>query len=247
MALIHKIILLALCSVVYANGATAQDTTKSPEPIAPLFDTSTNSVQIKTDSTTIIPATAKGSNKKDSAQAKPKHDPRKATFRSAIIPGWGQAYNRQYWKIPVVYGALAIPASLYIYNNNYYKMTRFAYQAVYAATVQTPIDNSLLLKINPKVLDQNTGQPLELGTYQNYRNSFKRDKDYSLLWFFIVWGLNVADATVFGHLKDFDVSDELGMHMEVQPIFIPEVKSSGLGLVFNLQKPVHKLLPVPTQ
>ena len=60
-----------------------------------------------------------------------KHDPRIATRRSAIIPGWGQAYNREYWKIPLVYGILAIPVGLFIYNNDYYNKTKFAYEARY--------------------------------------------------------------------------------------------------------------------
>ncbi len=147
MALIQKKILLVVCTVVCLNIALAQDTTKSTQPLAPLFNTSTNSVQIKTDSTkTIIQAKDK-TNDRNTAQPNTKHDPRKATFRSPLCPGWGQAYNHEYWKIPVVYGALSIPVSLYIYNNNYYKMTKFAYQAVYAATLQTPIDNSLVLRI----------------------------------------------------------------------------------------------------
>jgi len=241
MTSIYRFLLSLLNILVCANMLCAQDTANYAKPVVPLFKDS-NSVLIKTDSTKVIPL-----QKKDSTRVKPAHDPRKATLRSAIIPGWGQAYNREYWKMPIVYGALAIPVSLYIYNNNFYKKTKFAYQAVYAATLQTPIDQSLLLKIDPKVLDQNTRQPLNLATYQNYRNQFKRDKDYSLLWIFIVWGLNVADATVFGHLKDFDVSDNLSMQMKVQPSFVPELKSPGIGLVFNIKQPVPKLLPVPQQ
>ncbi len=243
MTLIRKIFLLVICFVVCANSASAQqDTVHNAEPVKPLFDSS-NEVLIKTDSTNVIPATKPKLSKQDSLKLI--HDPRKATFRSAVIPGWGQAYNREYWKIPIVYGALAIPVSLYIYNNNYYKKTKFAYSAVYAATLETPLNPIPLLSIDPKVMDQNTGQPLNLATYESYRNTFKRDKDYSLLWFFIVWGLNVADATVFGHLKNFDVSDNLGMQMRVQPSFTPETKSTGIGLVFNIQKPVRILLPVP--
>src|SRR4051794_39073549 len=242
MSLLNKILLLVVCAVLCANSALAQDTTKSSKQVAPLFNSPTNSIQIKTDSTNIVPTKGKSAVKPDSA-TKRIHDPHKATLRSAIIPGWGQAYNHEYWKIPIVYGALAIPAALYIYNNNYYKMTKFGYNAVYAATLQTPIDNSQLLRIDPRVMDKNL-QPLDINSYQQYRNSFKRNKDFSLLWFFIVWGLNVADATVFGHLKDFDVSDNLSMQMQVQPTYIPETKRSNIGLVFNLQKPVRKLLPV---
>ncbi|MFN9588755.1 MAG: DUF5683 domain-containing protein, partial [Bacteroidota bacterium] len=60
-----------------------------------------------------------------------KHDPRIATRRSAILPGWGQAYNKQYWKIPLAYGIIAIPVGTYIFNNNTYKKLKFAYEARY--------------------------------------------------------------------------------------------------------------------
>ncbi|MDE3143576.1 MAG: hypothetical protein KGL19_05445, partial [Bacteroidota bacterium] len=80
------------------------------------------------DSSKIIPA-------KKTTAVKQKHIPRIATRRSALIPGWGQAYNREYWKIPIIYGALAIPAYTFVDNNNFYKMCKFAYDAVYAATI----------------------------------------------------------------------------------------------------------------
>src|SRR4051812_44578078 len=69
-------------------------------------------------SASIVDTTIKGTTKKITRDSTPvikdtikkkKHDPAKATRRSAIIPGWGQAYNHEYWKIPLVYGALAIP------------------------------------------------------------------------------------------------------------------------------------------
>ena len=52
--------------------------------------------------------------KKDSTFVIRKHIPSTATKRSALIPGWGQAYNKQYWKIPLVYGIIAIPTATYI-------------------------------------------------------------------------------------------------------------------------------------
>src|SRR5207249_5829000 len=55
--------------------------------------------------------------------------PRKATIRSAIIPGWGQAYNKKYWKIPLVYGALGTTAVIFFYNITTYRDLRFAFIA----------------------------------------------------------------------------------------------------------------------
>jgi len=57
---------------------------------------------------------------KDSAvsekSVKKKFNPKVATFRSAILPGWGQFYNKKYWKIPIVYGALGTTAGIFFYN-----------------------------------------------------------------------------------------------------------------------------------
>ena len=55
-----------------------------------------------------------------------KHNPKIATLRSAILPGWGQAYNRKYWKIPIVYGALGVTAGVFFYNLKTYKLLRKA-------------------------------------------------------------------------------------------------------------------------
>lgn len=164
--------------------------------------------------------------KKDSVSRK-KHDPRKATLRSAIIPGWGQAYNHEYWKIPIVYGALAVPAGIFVYNNNWYQRTKNAYTILI-----TGGDTS---KINPKL------KGLSAESLQYYRNTFRKDRDYSVLFFLLAWALNVADATVFAHLKDFNVSRDLSMH--IQPDYNINSKSPSLGLVFNYKTSQKKLLP----
>ncbi len=161
----------------------------------------------------------------------PKHIPRIATRRSAILPGWGQAYNREYWKIPIIYGILAIPVGFYFYNNSYYKKTKFAYEAKFKAAALIP-DSSDLSSIDPELVN------LSISSLQNYRNSFRQSRDYSLLWFLLAWGLQVADATVFAHLKQFDVSDDLSM--EINPLFNPHTRTPGLTLAINLKPPVRK-------
>lgn len=161
------------------------------------------------------------------AVTKPKHNPRLATKRSLILPGWGQAYNKEYWKIPLVYGALSIPTITFIYNNNIYKEARFAYDARFKATVDGGSDSTDYKSLAYKY------QKADINSIQTLRNAARRDRDYSVLWFLVVWGLNVADATVFGHLKDFDVSNDLSMN--VKPNFNTITRTPGLSFTFKLK------------
>jgi len=166
---------------------------------------------------------------KDTAQKKKEFDPHKATIRSAIIPGWGQAYNHQYWKIPIVYGALAVPASLFIYNNKWYQATKEAY------TILVNNDTANFDKIDPKLVGLT---PADL---QYYRNDFRKNRDYSVIFFLLVWGLNVADATVFAHLKGFNVSDDLSM--QIKPDFNTNTKLPAVSIAVNVRDKQRKLLP----
>jgi len=218
------ILLIGLCIV---TSLQAQDH-KQQLASASILDTTIKNDTTKKlakDSTTVI---------KD-AHRKKKHDPAKATRRSAIIPGWGQAYNHEYWKIPLVYGALAIPAATFAYNNKWYKKTRDAYTIVVSG------DTGRYDEIDPKLISQTTGEPLSAQDLQYYRNAFRKDRDYSVLFFLIAWGVNIVDATVFGHLKDFDVSDELSMH--VTPDYNPATKTVSVGFAFNLKTQQRKPLP----
>lgn len=171
-------------------------------------------------------------------KAKPKHDPRIATRRSLYFPGLGQIYNREYWKLPIVYGAIAIPTYTYIWNDSYYKELRFAYEARYkaaqtGATASDSTDYNSLDAIYKRV---------DAASIQSARNATRRNRDYSILWFFIVWGLNVADATVFGHLKNFDVSDDLTLN--IKPTFNPTTRGPGVSLVVSYKTPTHKMSSV---
>jgi len=160
------------------------------------------------------------------------HDPRKATRRSLIIPGWGQAYNGEYWKIPIAYGVLAIPTVVFIYNQDFYKKTKFAYEAKYKA--ENNKDSSDLAAIDPELVN------LSSSSLQNYRNQFRRNRDYSILWFILAWGLQVADATVFAHLKQFNVNDDLSM--QVNPTFNPNTRTPALSVSLNFREPQKKAL-----
>jgi len=152
------------------------------------------------------------------------HIPKIATQRSAILPGWGQAYNKQYWKIPLVYGVLAIPAATYQYNADLYSKAKFAYEARFK---EANGDKSDVSKIDP------TLKNLGLASLQSYRNIFRKDRDYSIMWFILGWGLNVLDATVSGHLKEFDINNDLSL--KIQPSYQPQFRQAGLSLQLHFK------------
>jgi len=177
----------------------------------------------------IIVQNQKPLSKKDSAFIKNSHpdtskifNPHIAVVRSAMIPGWGQAYNKQYWKIPIIYGALGTTAGIFFYNLKYYKLLRKAYQ------IRLSGDTASFTQIDPEF------QYLSSPSIQAYRNEFRQNIDYSVLFFLFFWGLNVVDATVDAHLKGFDVGSDLSL--EIKPGFSPMANTNGLSLVLNLDR-----------
>jgi Family of unknown function (DUF5683) len=188
--------------------------------------------QVKTESTAVPPksAPAKKSQDKKTETDTTKHERSnagKAALRSAIIPGWGQAYNKKYWKIPIVYGALAIPVATFIYNKNWYEKTRYAYQVKYyndtSIVSDLPTDD-----IDPQI------EPLSTQSTRIYRDEFRKNMDFSVLAFLLLWGLNVADAAVDGHLKSFNVNDDLSLR--IKPGYSPMGNTNGLSLILEIGK-----------
>ncbi len=142
------------------------------------------------------------------------HSPKVAAVRSAMLPGLGQIYNRKYWKLPIVYGALGVTGGIFIYNLKNYRDLRFAYkarvEAAPSATNPTPTaaDSVDYYRAKPLIRD------LDINALLSYRDDFRRNIDYSALVFILLWGLNVADAAVDAHLKAFDVSPDLSFHIK---------------------------------
>lgn len=163
--------------------------------------------------------------------------PKKATLRSLVLPGWGQAYNKKYWKIPIIYGALGTTAGIFIWNIKNYKALRFAYTAQYEAGLppQTPgtnypgpyRDSTKYRQADPRFIQ------FDLNSLKVYRDEFRRNVDYSVLFFLFFWGLNVVDATVDAHLKAFDVSPDLGFRFKLGPSQM--AGTTGISLVLGVK------------
>ncbi len=155
------------------------------------------------------------------------HSPGKAAFRSAILPGWGQIYNKKYWKLPIIYAGLGITTGVFLYNLGQYRDTRFAYRVKYNMRVNHT-DSALYDDIKPKL------KPLGEESLRFYRGQFRRDIDYSALIFLLMWGLNIVDAAVDAHLKTFDISPDLSL--QLRPGHSVLAGTNGLSLVLKIGK-----------
>ncbi len=158
--------------------------------------------------------------KPDPAKA---YNPRIATYRSAILPGWGQATNKKYWKMPIVYAALGATGYIFFYNVKQYNQAKNAYLN---AIDQNPLNDSLIPQPYYSVKDN----PERIKTF---RNQVRQNVDYTVLFFIIFWGLNVVDATVDAHLKTFDVSDNLSVY--IKPGYSQLANTNGISLVLKIR------------
>jgi hypothetical protein len=169
---------------------------------------------------------AKQAIRKDSIVIK-QHSPRKAAAYSAMLPGLGQAYNKKYWKIPIVYAALGTCVGLFIYNRDEYLDARDAYR--------NKLDND---PTNDNQIREKF-RPIDPESIRRYRNSVRQDVDYSVLAFVLLWGLNIVDAAVDGHLHSFDINENLSLH--VNPYLQPATGIGGMQLVLDFSRRKNKL------
>lgn len=151
------------------------------------------------------------------ANYKALHSPRKAAFYSAVLPGLGQIYNRQFWKLPLVYAAIGVSTGVFIFNMDKYTEFRNAYRARVANAN------------NPEYLDP---YPRYSGEDLKYlRDAYRQYVDYSVLVFVAAYALQIVDATVFAHLRQFDISDDLSMR--ISPTLINN-RTPGIQLNISL-------------
>jgi hypothetical protein len=160
--------------------------------------------------------------------------PRKAAIRSAILPGWGQVYVRKdlnasffrkYYSIPLIYTAIGVTAGIFAYNLTWYRRTRYAYTVL--VMQDTGNYKNVYYKLRGYLQTDNSS------SLKYARDSYRRDLDYSALFFIAAWGLNVVHASVEAHLKGFDVSPDLSFHLKGG--YSELANTSGVSLVMHIK------------
>lgn len=155
--------------------------------------------------------------------------PSKAAFYSAVLPGLGQIYNKRYWKVPIVYAALGTGVYAYTYNDDLYDRFRSAFKRRRAGFTDDEfydLNNSGIVPGSPDLSDQ---------ALQDAQERYQRDRDLALLITVALYALNIIDANVDAHLKQFNVDDDLSLdirpYLEQQPVST----NPNYGLAFTLK------------
>jgi len=125
--------------------------------------------------------------------------PAKAAFYSAIFPGGGQIYNKKYWKLPLVYGAMGASIYYYSWNNKKYHEYRDAYKVKIAGG--TP--KGLLADLDEQRLI--SGQKFH-----------QKNRDLSALLTALFYVTQIVEANVNAHLMQFNVNENLSLRPNIQ-------------------------------
>jgi hypothetical protein len=144
--------------------------------------------------------------------------PEKAAFYSAVLPGLGQAYNKKYWKIPIVYIGLGIGIYSYTWNQGKYHNYRDEYKRRLAGTADP----------NHAIYGGKSDDWVIRGQKFHQRN-----RDLSALITAGIYILNIVDANVDAHLMQFNVNDNLSVKPDLNQNEIDYKYNYGLTLTYN--------------
>ena len=138
-------------------------------------------------------------NKKNTSRALDPLRPAKAAFYSAVLPGLGQAHNKKFWKIPIVYGAIGTGLYFYLDNNKLYKQYRNAYKRRLAGFTD---DEFYGPGDTPFLSDE---------ALIRAQRTLKRNKELSMLVTVGLYVLNIIEANVDAHLLQYNLDENLAL------------------------------------
>jgi len=143
--------------------------------------------------------------------------PAKAAFYSAILPGLGQAHNKSYWKIPIIYGALGGGIGIYAWNNKNYHNVRDEYKK----------------RLNGTNVEGSKYAYLSDAQLISAQRNYQKQRDLSLLVTVGLYILNIVEANVDAHLKQFNVNDNLTLRPDIYQNDLNYKQNLGLTLSYK--------------
>jgi len=155
--------------------------------------------------------------------------PSKAAFYSAVLPGLGQIYNRRYWKVPIVYGAIGTGIYAYVYNDDLYDRFRSAFKRRRAGFVDDEfydLNGNGIIPGSPDLSDE---------ALQDAQERYQRDRDLALLITIGLYAFNIIDANVDAHLKQFNVDEDLSLDIKPYLEYHPITSDPNYGIALTIK------------
>jgi hypothetical protein len=146
-----------------------------------------------------------------------KHSPKKATLLSVFLPGAGQAYNKKYWKMPIVYAAGGTAVYGIIFYSKQYNNFKSAYSE--RLTRGNNADNYY--------------NQFQTPTLKSYRDYYRYYRDLSFIGLGAIYILQIIDATVDAHFFDFKITDDLSLNVQPTYQFVGSIPSSQILFTFK--------------
>lgn len=186
--------------------------------------------------TTVIADTVKGNLPKP--KLKEAHSPHKATIYAMVLPGLGQIYNKQYWKLPLLYGGIAATVYGLNWNADMYNKYKDAFVDYVAYTKYQDSEGTLPEPTSTRWDKIYKGQDVAdfsssdrewfMNKLKNKKDSYKRDRNLMYIVMVGIYALNIIDATVYANFYNFDISDDLSMG--VTPSLNSDITGTHVGV-----------------
>ncbi len=154
----------------------------------------------------------------------------------AVIPGYGQILNRQYWKVPIVYAGFLGCAYAVSWTGTMYQNYKMAYRDIID---KDPNTNTHIEILPPGyTIEMMGGEPRYTTTLKTRQDQYRRYRDISVMASIAYYGLTILEAYVAAQLYDFDISPDLSMTIKptlLQNQYLGNYNSFGMQLCFNLK------------
>lgn len=163
-----------------------------------------------------------------------KPDAQKAVWLATIVPGLGQIYNRQYWKLPIIYGGTLALAYGITWNDRMYVDYRKGYVDLMD---KNPNTNYFEYLLPAGVTLDSTNKDYYTKVIKNKLDNYRRNRDLCIITTAVLYLLSIIDAYVDAQLFDYDISPDLSL--QVTPTVIAPSSSyeqdSSVGLSCKLK------------
>ncbi|MGI4021543.1 MAG: DUF5683 domain-containing protein [Janthinobacterium lividum] len=150
------------------------------------------------------------------------HSPHKAVIKSLILPGSGQIYNKQYWKLPIVYGG-------FITLGGFYYVAQTNYKAYLKQAVELQ---------NGRLGDTKTFKNASLATIIVYKDFYHRNRDLTIIGAVAFWGIQTVDAYIAAKFQhSYTMDNDLGFKISPTVMNAPTLAYGGFvpGLKVTMQ------------